>query len=94
MRIESPSQAKRPRTKPLQKVPREGTKLRELYDVLEANKGIAVKLGGSIQGGRRMADLTDYYGLDVRCAGRGTWILAGEWFGTEYVDYIARRLGC
>lgn len=51
--------------------------------------------------------LQDFYGLDVRCVQRGAgtsryrkgepgtpgyWVLAGEWIGPTYHDYIAPRL--
>ena len=49
-----------------------------------------------------MAALIDVYGLDIRSRSHpGAWgtgssereyILAGEWFGKVYVDYIAEQL--
>ncbi len=42
-------------------------------------------------------DLEDFYGMDIRTARSGTgrrrgselqWLLAGEWFGLEYRDYV------
>lgn len=71
--------------------PRDGTKLRKLYDLFAASKGKAIpfKCAGYQ---RQVADLVDYYGLDIRRVRNGTWILAGEWFGRVYVDYIADRL--
>lgn len=78
--------------------PREGTRIRAVYDHLMANKGIPLDIslttafgskGGS---GYRLAQLRDSYGLDIRCLGYGRWVLAGEWFGPTYIDYIADRL--
>lgn len=52
---------------------------------------------------RAIIDLQDYYGLDIRIAQRsfhrkGTkvsrntlHILAGEWFGSVYIDYVAMQ---
>jgi hypothetical protein len=67
--------------------PREGTKLRQLYDLFQANKGQAVFFNRSRQDCRRFNDLTDYYGLEIQQVRRGQWILAGEWFGNDFVDY-------
>ena len=80
---------------PRHAVPAEGTKLRSLYDLFMCRKGevledaISVRLKGN---GRALADLRDYYGLDIRCIGYRQWVLAGEWFGRVYVDYIAERI--
>lgn len=73
-----------------QLAPREGTLIRGYYDAFIQNKGMPVRL--SFNNRFIAAQLTDVYGLDIRCLkkGRGgsTWILAGEWFGKTYVDYI------
>lgn len=74
-----------------QKEPREGTRLRELWDLFQANKGQPLAYSCTNRTGtgnnRRLDDLRDYYGLDIRPAGRGFWVLAGQWFGDEYVNY-------
>lgn len=91
-----------------QLVPREGTKLRVLYDRFMTNKGLPIEMNFSEEAGRTcrryLHDLRDYYGLDIRCLKRrggnrcgktpnpSEWVLAGEWFGRTYVDYIAERL--
>lgn len=83
---------------PVQAAPREGTYLREVYDLFMANKGVAIEF--TMGRNRRVIEvLTDYYGLDIRCIHRGRrhcgksqWVLAGEWFGRSYQDYIAERL--
>jgi hypothetical protein len=84
--------------RPVQAAPREGTYLREVYDLFMANKGIAIEF--TTQRNRRVIEvLTDFYGLDIRCLRRGhrhcrksQWVLAGEWFGRSYQDCIAERL--
>jgi hypothetical protein len=72
--------------------PRPGSKIGELYDLFKANEGIPIQLTISHSKHHRLRPLIDTYGLDIRCIRRGTWVLAGEWFGSEYVDYIARHI--
>lgn len=71
---------------------------RQVYDHLMQNKGKVVELWqlGARQNLTGILNaLQDYYGLDVRPVKRGygggpaTYVLAGEWFGKVYVDYIA-----
>src|SRR5882672_2543672 len=78
---------------PLQKIPKEGTKTLELYDLFQANKGkIIHKPISKIYNSVFIRALTDYYGLDIMNLGYGKWVLAGEWVGNNYVDYIAAEL--
>lgn len=87
---------------PLQEKPREGSRLRQIYDVLQANKGAPVEIESTKKSpiGIQLVQLENFYGLDVRCVRNGscrvgrksTYILAGEWFGRVYVDYIAQRI--
>jgi len=70
--------------------PREGTKLRAIHDLFVANKGIPIAFSTSGAPARaRIEQLRNFYGLDIRCLARGRWVLAGEWYGSTYVDYIA-----
>jgi hypothetical protein len=73
--------------------PKEGTKLRARYDLFMANKGVPIDrpLSGK-RNPRLIHDLRDYYGLDIRCLGYRRWVLAGEWFGPVYIDYIADKI--
>ena len=87
-----------------QLAPREGTKLRALYDGFMEHKGLPFQRNLCPKDHRRIADLKDFYGLDIRMLKSGsgnrwegssvpgTWVLAGEWFGKTYVDYIADRI--
>jgi hypothetical protein len=75
----------------VQSLPREGTKLREIYDLFQANKGLPIAFKSDPHG-TRVANLINFYGLDLRCIRQGKWVLAGEWFGKVYVDYIAQRV--
>ncbi len=65
--------------------------LGEVYDLLFASKGEAISLSGVLGSQRAIADLTDYYGLDIRRVGRCLYVLAGEWCGRAYIDYVAER---
>jgi hypothetical protein len=71
-------------------IPSEGSKLRALYDLFYAHKGQVIDF--SRANDRPLLDLIDYYGLDIRRISRGRWVLAGEWFGRAYLDYLAEHL--
>lgn len=82
-----------------QKEPRPGTRTRRVYDRFMRLKGIPItgsitEITGSGGGSAKaiIEHLNNTYGLDIRYLYNGKWVLAGEWFGTEYVDYIARRI--
>lgn len=68
-----------------------------MFDLLMANKGVPISVRLSLFEGQRctgavIRDLQDYYGLDIRKIRNGEWVLAGEWIGRTYVDYIADHL--
>lgn len=75
-------------------LPKAGTKLREVYDLFQANKGIildgTLKELGVEHGG--VLPLIDYYGLDISHLGHRKWCLVGEWFGSTYIDYLADKV--
>lgn len=76
------------------------SRLGMLYDAFKnsAGKPIPLKLTGADS--NYPERLIDFYGLDIRRLQRGDsrtnkpsiWVLAGEWFGREYRDYIAEQL--
>jgi hypothetical protein len=75
--------------------PREGSRLREIFDSFQANKGIPIR----IDIGHAIYSLRDTYGMDLICLiqkrrvnYQWLWVFAGEWFGDKYVDYIAQRI--
>ena len=79
-------------------VPREGTALRSFYDKLFSSPGCWQRFNNHSKfGPRPIVDLKNYYGLDIRRRripdGYGTGefelMLAGEWFGRVYLDYVA-----
>lgn len=84
----------------MNRAPREGTRLRECYDLLQANKGIPVEWRRGLVDSTAVIYLSDYYGLDIRLLQKGDsrtgrkplYVLAGEWFGKVYVDYIAEQV--
>lgn len=98
MRCPTASQIKGARRAPVQPLPREGTRTRQVYDLLQANKGRPVDVG--VRGtklGSIIRNLEDFYGLDIRWLQNGSsrtgrqtfYMLAGEWFGRVYIDYVA-----
>jgi hypothetical protein len=72
-------------------IPQAGTNLRKIYDLFQSSKGRVIDYS-SPNNDRLLADLTDYYGLDIRRVARCKWVLAGEWFGRAYLDYLAEHL--
>jgi len=101
MRTESAYSVKgKRRGKGQQKIPRAGSKVRGLWDLLHLYKGEIVTLPLSLMfHNTAINHLRDFYGLDIRNLGGdghgrkrmgSRWILAGEWFGSRYVDYISQ----
>jgi hypothetical protein len=77
--------------KPSGRVPREGTKIRAVYDLFYANKGKLVPFNSSRNAHYCLIQLTDIYGLDIRRIRKCTFCLVGEWFGRVYVDYTQQE---
>jgi hypothetical protein len=77
------------RGRTLNVVPRDGTRIRAVYDLFYANKG---KIIDFCTTNKKLAwcltPLADTYGLDIRCIRKNKWCLVGEWFGRVYVDYL------
>lgn len=72
------------------KLPREGSYLRKCYDLFLNNRGVPIRF---VEQSKVTHQLQNCYGLDVRCIEPGKWVLAGEWFGRNYIDYIAAVIG-
>jgi hypothetical protein len=87
MHVKSAAVAKGTRPEPTNLKPREGTKIRALFDLFYANKGRAVDVYCAVDVGARLAQLQDIYGLDIRRFGKSKYCLVGEWFGATYIDY-------
>lgn len=101
MRVESAASAKETRhgVHNQHQIPAGGSVARRVYDLLMQNKGIpidvsltAIAAGSRKSHGRVLEDLRDFYGLDIRRIQNRRWVLAGEWFGKDYRDYIAEHL--
>lgn len=75
------------RTRIRNDVPNKGTKIRGLYDYFLRYRGIPVAYASV---GNTLQRLQNDYGLDIRKIKRGSWVLAGEWNGSIYIDYIAQ----
>lgn len=70
-----------------------GSALRELFDVFTSNRGVPIRMKISGPVSRRIDDLRDYYGLDIRSVpDRHHKCLVGEWIGDKYVDYVAEKI--
>lgn len=84
---------------PIKERPDPGTYIGICYDTLQSSKGVKVYLGQVVPANGRkqrhiatIINVLDYtWGLDIIRCGKGYYILAGEWFGSKYVDYIALR---
>lgn len=73
-------------------LPREGTYVREVYDLFHSHKGIPIRFIAPRPARTVLTKLSDFYGMDVRRIRNGVYVFAGEWFGKVYIDYIAERL--
>ncbi len=70
------------------KEPKEGSKLRELYDLFMNNKGKIIKIKLSRNRPSEIEQLRNTYDMDIRSLKRGYWCFVGEWFGKVYIDYL------
>lgn len=98
MRVESVAEAKG-RKVTGDGLPHEGSSIRQLYDVFRENAGYVIRFDPMVA--RRWSrfyaqinQLRDFYGCDIRkVGGYGSreYILAGEWIGAHYTDYVKAR---
>lgn len=99
MRCESAAMAKGRRSGAVNSCPREGTRLRILYDQFMANKAKPITVPSRNDTSPYIEKLVNIYGLDIRRLPRSPYgsgvrqfMLVGEWFGKTYVDYVADRV--
>ena len=78
----------------LQSAPKEGTKLREVYDLFMASPGTPIDWPTSRSQKGMKETLIDFYGLDIRFVGPrggnkgGKYVLAGMYRGSEFVSFL------
>lgn len=90
MRVDSPSMLKgKSRVANADRRPRPGSKTRAIYDMFAAAPGAPVSLSYAYN---QIRDLMDFYGMDIRRVGNGRYLLAGEWDGLHYRDFVAERM--
>ena len=100
MRCSSATKIKSGKDWGAQKRPDPESRLGMLYDAFKNNAWEPVQFKLNKLDSSYRDRLIDFYGLDIRLLDRGdsrlgklsTYVLAGEWFGSEYVDYIAEKL--
>lgn len=100
MRVMTVSEIKRDSYSPHRNYPTPGSAADQVYQILVADKGRYAQLGGigRVLGRhiltRAISRLMDDYGMDIRRHNRhkndGLYVLAGEWFGAHYEDYLAQ----
>jgi hypothetical protein len=74
--------------------PRNGSRLRVLYDELTRNPGVPVRLHRDLHSSRytfatAVQQLRTGYGLDIRSYRHGWHTLVGEWTNVGYIDHMA-----
>jgi hypothetical protein len=82
----------------LHQEPKEGSKVRVLFDLFTEFKGQIIDFGGL--GGSSKKDivayrdtymrikyLNDFYGMDIKHLGKGKYCFIGEYIGAKYVSY-------
>ena len=73
-------------------MPREGTRLRKVWDTFQGSRGIVIRWTSAHEDKNTLQQLRDFYGLDIRCIRYRYWCLCGEWVqGGGYIDYVAAR---
>jgi hypothetical protein len=88
----SAAQLKKGKRCAIQQVPREGSKVRMMYDLFNKYKGHSIYLGADKNVDLRVRYLGDFYGLDIVHVGKGKWCMKGEWFGAKYVSYEVEKV--
>jgi hypothetical protein len=84
--------------RPGRNAPKEGTKIRALYDLFTSSPGVPVEVPPDLRTPvfhAMLANLTDIYGLDIRLVRQGStvrgpsiYVLAGIWNGKGYDDLL------
>lgn len=96
MKDYSCAQIKRGFKTAIQQLPKEGSKVRQLYDLFMEYKGQIIQfdydgLKYKSEFGTRIKYLQVMYGLDIAHVGLRKFRLAGEWIGPKYVSYEVKQ---
>ena len=83
---------RRGKCRPLEPYPREGTKIRELFDLFVEFRGQIIDFGHEgrkydHQLATRIKYLQDMYGMNITHLHLGKWCYRGEYIGGKYVAY-------
>jgi len=72
------------------KLPKEGSKLREVYDLFMTNKGKSIEYRCSkMRGSNQLTSLENFYGLDIKRTGEHQRMLVGQYMNNgEYISYV------
>lgn len=97
MKDYSAAQIKKRIKVPINQFPKEGSKIRKLYDLFYQYKGHSIDFGNYDRAFRekylpsRMQYLRVFYGMNLVHQGKGRWCFAGEYIGALYVSYEQDR---
>ena len=83
---------RRGKCRPLEPYPREGTKIRALFDLFVEFRGQIIDFGANSYKvdktlGTRVKYLQDMYGMNITHLSLGKWCYRGEYIGGKYVAY-------
>lgn len=89
MKDYSVAQIKKGFKRPIHQLPREGSRIRGLYDLFSMYKGHIIDLGPALPKNHYMTiqQLVDFYGMDIHHIGKGKFCFSGEYIGSRYVSY-------
>lgn len=92
MKDYSCSQIKRGFKIAIQQLPKEGSKIRELFDLFHAYKGQIIDFSTFPKDlGSRINHLKIFYGMDIVYVGKCKRCFRGEYIGAKYVSYADER---
>ena len=83
----------------IEQFPKEGSRVREIFDILHLYKGHIIDFGeppkrseGWDKVDKCMRYLSDMYGMDIAHVGKGKYQFVGEYIGAKYVSYVSDKL--
>ena len=82
----------------IEQLPREGSKVRELFDLFHLYKGHIIDFGPDVSRHRkngglvsRIFYLENMYGMEIVHVGKGKYQFVGEYIGATYVSYTTEQ---